>query len=54
LIDDPDHSAAEDRFVLLGISAMLRVPAVVHCYRESEARIRPISARKATRPECPV
>jgi uncharacterized DUF497 family protein len=52
LIDDPDRSAAEDRFVLLGISATLRVLVVVHCYRESEARIRLISARKATRSEC--
>jgi uncharacterized DUF497 family protein len=33
LIDDPEHSAAEERFVLLGLSAMLRVLVVVHCYR---------------------
>lgn len=51
LIDDPDHSAEEDRFVLLGVSATLRVLVVVHCYREGDARIRLISARKATRSE---
>lgn len=51
LINGPDHSAAEDRFVLLGISAALRVLVVVHCYRESQATIRMIPARKATRSE---
>ena len=51
VIDDPDHSEAEDRFVLLGVSATLRVLVVVHCYREGDARIRLISARKATRSE---
>lgn len=51
LIDDPDHSEAEDRFVLLGLSAKLRVLIVVHCYREDDAVIRIISARKATKPE---
>lgn len=25
LVDDPDHSAAEDRFILLGLSARFRV-----------------------------
>ena len=51
IIADPDHSAAEDRFVLLGLSAALRVLVVVHCYREDESTIRLISARRATRPE---
>lgn len=51
LIDDPDHSEAEDRFVLLGLSAKLRVVIVVHCYRGDDAVIRIISARKATRAE---
>ena len=50
--DDPDHSsAAEERFLLLGMSAVLRVLVVVHCYRESESVIRLISARRATRSE---
>lgn len=49
--DDPDHSAGEDRFLLLGMSAGLRVLVVVHCVREAGAVIRLISARKATRSE---
>ena len=48
---DPDHSKAEDRFVLLGFSAKLRVLVVVHAYRQNENEIRLISARKATRNE---
>ena len=51
LLDDPEHSAAEERFILLGLSARFRVLVVVHCYRESDEVIRIISARKATRPE---
>lgn len=51
LIDDPEHSEAEDRFVLLGLSAKLRVLVVVHCYRRDDEIIRIISARKATKPE---
>lgn len=49
LIDDPEHSAAEERFILLGLSHMLRV--LVHAYREGEVVIRLISARKANRQE---
>ena len=45
---DPDHSAAEDRFLLLGMSQRLRLLLVCHCYRENEEKIRIISARKAT------
>jgi len=48
LIDDPDHSDDEDRFVLLGISSTLRVMGVCHCYREQGNLIRIISARKAS------
>ena len=33
LIDDPDHSEDEDRFILLGLSSSLRVLIVAHCYR---------------------
>ena len=51
LLPDPDHSADEDRFVLLGLSSTLRVLTVVHCYAESDEVIRLISARKATRSE---
>ena len=51
LIDDPDHSESEDRFVLLGFSQNLRLLLVCHCYRTDGEVIRIISARKATRVE---
>jgi len=51
LIDDPDHSADEDRFLLLGLSSSLRLLVVAHCYRGAAGVIRIISARKATREE---
>ncbi len=47
LLEDPDHSDREDRFVLLGLSAALRILVVVHCYRASDTVIRVISARRA-------
>ena len=50
-IFDPDHSEAEDRCVLFGLSSALRLLVVCHCCRESEELIRIISARKATRNE---
>jgi uncharacterized DUF497 family protein len=50
-IPDPDHSAEEDRFIMLGISARLRVLVVCHCYRQDDEVIRIISARKADRGE---
>jgi uncharacterized DUF497 family protein len=51
LIDDPEHSAEEDRFILLGLSTTLRLLIVAHSYRRGDDAIRLISARKATRPE---
>ena len=51
LIDDPDHSEDEDRFVLLGLSQTLRLLVVVHCYRGANQVIRIISARKASKSE---
>lgn len=51
VIDDPDHSVDEDRFILLGLSAGLRVLVVVHVYRDADSVIHLISARKATRQE---
>ncbi len=48
---DPDHSDEEDRFILLGLSAKLRVLVVCHCYRTNDTEIRLISARKATKKE---
>jgi uncharacterized DUF497 family protein len=51
LLDDPDHSDTEDRFILLGMTAALRVLSVCHCVRESGSLIRLISARRATKLE---
>ena len=48
MLNDPDHSAREERLVLLGMSAVLRMLIVCHCYRASGQVIRLISARKAT------
>jgi uncharacterized protein len=51
LLDDPEHSDEEERFILLGLSALLRTLVVCHCYREKDEIIRIISARKADRSE---
>jgi uncharacterized DUF497 family protein len=51
LINDPDHSEDEDRFVLLGLSETLRLLVVCHCSRGENHIIRIISARKATTKE---
>lgn len=48
LINDPDHSESEERFILLGFSSSLRIIVVCHCYRSEGNVIRIISARKAT------
>ena len=48
---DPDHSQQEDRFILLGFSAKLRILVVAHAYRADGNQIRIISARKAIRNE---
>ena len=48
VIYDPDHSLEEDRFIILGLSKLLNILVVCHCYRENEKSIRIISARKAT------
>jgi hypothetical protein len=51
LIHDPEHSEEEDRFILLGLSAKLRILVVCHAYRKSAQIIRIISARIASRQE---
>jgi uncharacterized protein len=51
LIDDPDHSVDEARFLLLGLSSSLRLLVVCHCVRQAGNVIRIISARKAERSE---
>lgn len=54
LYDDPDHSADEERYLLLGLSVGLRVLVVAHCVRQRDEVIRIISARRATRAEAEV
>jgi len=51
VIHDPDHSVDEDRFIILGISKLLNILVVCHCYREDADVIRIFSARKATKTE---
>ena len=51
LINDPDHSEDESRFILMGISSSLKIMLVCHCYREDGNVIRIISARKASSQE---
>lgn len=51
VIDDPDHSEVEDRFIILGLSAKTNLLVVCHCYRNNDETIRIISARKATKSE---
>ena len=51
VIDDPEHSEEEERFIILGLSNKTNLLVVCHCYRASETVIRIISARKATKTE---
>lgn len=51
LIYDPDHSQDEDRFILLGMSTVMRVLVVCHVHRQGGNVIRIISARRATKQE---
>jgi len=51
IMHDPDHSADEERFLILGLSEKLNILVVCHCYREDNEVIRIISARKATKNE---
>ena len=48
---DDEYGELEDRFLLLGVSAKLRVLMVCHCLRQGGDVIRIISARKATKDE---
>ena len=51
IVPDPDHSTEnEERLILLGLSASLRVLVVIHCEMQDDV-IRIISARRATRSE---
>lgn len=52
IIPDPDHSSAEEeRLLLIGLSAALRVLIVIHCERANGDIIRLVSARRATKSE---
>lgn len=51
VIQDPDHSNEEDRFILIGMSTTLKLLVVCHCFRENSKVIRIISARKANKSE---
>jgi hypothetical protein len=51
VIDDPEHSEEENRFIILGLSNKTNLLVVCHCYRASDTVIRIISARKATKSE---
>lgn len=48
VIFDEEHSIDEDRFVILGLSRLLRFLVVCHCFRKNEGII---SARKANTAE---
>ena len=48
-IADPDHSTAEQRYLLLGVSHRSRLLVISHTEREDTVRL--ISARRATRDE---
>ena len=48
-VPDPDHSMAENRYIIIGISNRRRV--VMVAYTERGERIRIISARELTRTE---
>ncbi|MCL1923322.1 MAG: BrnT family toxin [Propionibacteriaceae bacterium] len=47
VIDDPNHSLHEKRFVIVGLLGLMRVLVVVHCLRKEGSVIRVISHRKA-------
>ena len=51
LIHDSPHSDHEDRFIMLGVSHILHLLVVCHCYRKDDEIIRIISARKANKIE---
>jgi uncharacterized DUF497 family protein len=51
---DPEHSADEERFLMLGLSGRLRIMVVSYCLRKGGSEIRIISARKAKKNEAKV
>ena len=51
MLPDPDHSLAEDRFILLGMGSSLGLLTIAFTFRNGSEVIRIISARRATRYE---
>jgi uncharacterized DUF497 family protein len=47
VIQNPEHSENDQRFVLLGLSISLKVLVVCYCYRQNQEVIRIVSASKA-------
>ena len=45
-IDDPEHSKAEHRFILLGMSSPLRVLLVSHCVRDEGDNLIPLDVAR--------
>lgn len=48
---DPEHSAAEERFLRVGYSTRGRLLLVIYCEKHGGSVVRIISARKATSKE---
>jgi len=48
---DGNHSADEDRYIIIGLSSKTRELMVCHCYRNGGDIIRIFSARRATKNE---
>ena len=48
IIEDPEHSENEERFIALGISTNYRILTVCHTVIEDEREVRIFSARQAT------
>ena len=51
IIYDEGHSDYEDRFIIIGISSILREVTVCYCCRNGDEITRIISARRATKKE---
>lgn len=51
LIDDPDPTSGEERFLLLGLSVVARTLVVCHCVPGRGETIRIINARRADKQE---
>src|SRR3989442_8561042 len=50
LLNDPEHSAEEDRFILLGLSAKLGILVVAHTFRERQGRSEEHTSELQSRP----